>query len=378
MAKGWADIVDPDDFSEDEKTVQAVSPFADVVDGSGLDFEEATPASPVREPLRRSDSEISRDPVLAAIAELDGPAAARRSSAALKSSPPPRSAQSERPAPTSAPAARPSGHPGGGRKLSLPRPGERNPSLQPPAPKTPVPDPHLLTREASLPPACDASDPNPVPGFGVGVGVGVGLGLGQRPSTPREPVFSQANWAEQLAETQPAPTRRRASWREYREVLTVAFLGLCAIGGAIAYQKTAPDSDAHVRAAVPNETNASTPNIASASMASTPSTPASATSPPERRANRSPEQNSNSKPDAVSKVTPMLSVITIPAGAVVEVNGINAGKSPLVRPSPHANGRIEVTVKKAGFNTASSFVSPNSAGHYALTVQMEKSSGRKR
>ncbi|MCB9653863.1 MAG: PEGA domain-containing protein [Deltaproteobacteria bacterium] len=405
MAKGWADIVDPDDFSEDEKTVQAVSPFADAVDGSEHDgskrdgsergesergaFGVAPSRVPTRAPPPRSDSEIERDPVLAAIAELDGPAAARRSSASIRSSKDRPRSEAQQPTERQeagwAAASKSSDGERGGRirKLSLPRPGERGPSLQEAAGlSAPVLSPRIsIGMSESAPPTLDGSEP------------------GRRQSTPREPAFSQSfspeEWAEQLGEAPAPPKPKRAPWREYREVITVAFLGLCAIGGAIAYQETAPNQEARAHEAAASSTATQTPeaNVASASMTAAPD---SKPSPPPATNNprtspltikSSGAASASAKPspsepapelEARSEVKPMLSVITIPAGASVEINGVPLGRSPLVRPSPHAKGRIEVTVKKQGFNTTSSFVSPNSAGHYSLTVQLEKSAGRRR
>ena len=68
---------------------------------------------------------------------------------------------------------------------------------------------------------------------------------------------------------------------------------------------------------------------------------------------------------------PMLSVVTTPSGALVQINGIVYGKTPLIEPGPRDRTPLQVTLTKKGFRKFSSVLAPNEAGHFSLNVKLE-------
>ena len=67
---------------------------------------------------------------------------------------------------------------------------------------------------------------------------------------------------------------------------------------------------------------------------------------------------------------PMLSVLSVPSGALVQVGAVILGRTPLVVPAP-AGGRLEVTLILDGHRRWSRQVRPDSAGHYTVHAELQ-------
>ncbi len=70
------------------------------------------------------------------------------------------------------------------------------------------------------------------------------------------------------------------------------------------------------------------------------------------------------------KPSPVLSVMTVPSGAQVEVDGRVYGQSPLVIPSPASRG-LMIRVRHPGFRIWEGVVHPNEAGHFQVQISLE-------
>ncbi len=164
--------------------------------------------------------------------------------------------------------------------------------------------------------------------------------------------------------TEPAsPVAQQANpWREYREVILSAVGGLVLLVGAIWYtqsRKPEPVVFEGTKSLVPSETETPTPKP----KKSPPPPPAEAVVP-------SPVGKKTETVAAAAKTrTPMLSIVSNPAGALVEIDGVVYGKTPIIMPSPSSKN-LSVTLKANGRKKWTKLVSPNEAGHFAVNAEL--------
>ena len=163
--------------------------------------------------------------------------------------------------------------------------------------------------------------------------------------------------------------------RSYRELaLTIAAVVVCFVG-AIVYQlwpTGEKPSEVEFKAA-PAELTESTP---------TPVPPPPTVRPPPRRA--APTGRSRAQPATRGRrpsrerakapsATPMLSIVTTPSGAIVDIDGVVYGRTPLIMPSPRNESSLSVTLKKPGHKTHAEVLTRNEAGHFSLNVKLKPS-----
>lgn len=67
----------------------------------------------------------------------------------------------------------------------------------------------------------------------------------------------------------------------------------------------------------------------------------------------------------------MLSVVTVPGGALVEIDGVIYGRSPLIMPSPKDRKSLRVKLKLDDHQPWEQVVRPNEAGHFNVNVKLE-------
>lgn len=145
----------------------------------------------------------------------------------------------------------------------------------------------------------------------------------------------------------PAPVSSPASAPNRRALVTVV-LGALAFGAALAYSGGPPAHRAPRTRAVPRMTPRPAP-------APTPEARTPAPTPP-------------------SETIPMLTVVSSPPGALVELGGAIYGRTPLVIESPDPTS-LQVTLRKPGHRTWTQVVRPDAAGHFNVKVALEPSGG---
>lgn len=74
----------------------------------------------------------------------------------------------------------------------------------------------------------------------------------------------------------------------------------------------------------------------------------------------------------VKAAIPMLSILSTPAGAEVEIDGKAAGRTPVIRPSPQNGPPIKIKVSLKRYETWEEAVYANEAGHYVAQVELRK------
>lgn len=399
--------VDPDEdaFDDEEKTDPHIS-------GSAL--EGGASASP---------HGSNPDPVLAALAELDGEGAIEQARTRLKgnaASPgrtpartPPNELGFDGPAEptvrTNAPVFADE------LDTALGDPTKPTPASPSPARKLRLPLPGESKRQSATSLDKDAASP---PGFGRTPPPDAGP---SRP-TPDPPVFSSAELIERLAEPAVEKKRKGSLWGDYKEVIVTAAIGLLVLAGVIAYrtldtpspvrmtavlprvkpeppvsgpagparepaprQAAAGESGAHPVGAPATVTAIETP--APGTLSGRPATsgtgnvfarargvgsepaPVKAQEPVAANDQQgTAPQAPNSKPRTK---TPMLSVVSTPRGALVEIDGVVYGSTPVVMPSPTGKEKLRVKLMLDGYRKWESVVQENEAGHFSVNVVLK-------
>ncbi len=78
--------------------------------------------------------------------------------------------------------------------------------------------------------------------------------------------------------------------------------------------------------------------------------------------------------ESPAETAPILSVISVPAGAEVTVGGEVIGRTPLVQKSPWRGAPVRMRVALEGFAPWEGLAAPNEAGHYAVTAVLMRRS----
>ncbi len=265
----------------------------------------------------RTDPRMSLpDPVLAALTELDGPEAAAKAVKSLqkplakiepKLASKPEAVATKSEAPTVKE----------GPRLRLPLPGEAR------EPKETKADP--------VEPKAPRVEPKPA----------------------AVPTFSPGELLDRLDERPAAAAQTSSTWSEYKELILSVAGGVVLLVGAVIYQRSQGDA---------TEIEAPTPPQVVLPVA-----------PPPPVVPVGPPPVTNPEPPVEPKrpaVTPMLSVVSTPGGALVEIDGVIYGRTPLIMPGPKANS-LAITLKLDDHKPWSGVVTPNEAGHFNLSAKLE-------
>ena len=98
--------------------------------------------------------------------------------------------------------------------------------------------------------------------------------------------------------------------------------------------------------------------------------------PPPVKAAKAPEPESK-KPVAPTKAAvPMLSILSVPSGASVEIDGKIYGKTPLITQLPGGPPSLSVRLIKDNFRNFETVLMRNEVGHYSLKATLKPSSPR--
>ena len=190
------------------------------------------------------------------------------------------------------------------------------------------------------------------------------------PTPPMMPVPAEAHFSsEHLVERLNEADRARLgdaedSPRAYLELyITIAVVVLGVIG-VIAYQFTrpseAPEAIPTLRAPldVPTEPSVPAPPADQA--------PAQPVATPVRAEPTKPKPKRTSPSS-----TPMLSIVTTPSHAIVSIDGVVYGRTPLIQPAPQNKNALAVTLKLDGHRGVDRVITRNEGGHFSLNVKLE-------
>ncbi len=181
--------------------------------------------------------------------------------------------------------------------------------------------------------------------------------------------FSSAGLVERLGGPQPASPVVEGA-RAYRELYMTIVAVLIVMVAAIAYQFT--------------RANGSRPDKAEAPAAAPPPppVPARAGTAPLNRTVPGPSMTSSDPAGSSSAgstegrrrsttSTPMLTIVSTPSGAMVNIDGLVYGETPLIKPGPRDKAALSITLNLEGYRKYSRIVTRNEAGHFSLNVRLE-------
>ena len=98
----------------------------------------------------------------------------------------------------------------------------------------------------------------------------------------------------------------------------------------------------------------------------------SASEPSTDESARQNEIDSENVPPPPKTVLPMMSILSEPLGALVEINGKVYGKTPLIRQSPQSKGALKLRLRFKHYETLNTSVWPNKDGHYEAKLILKK------
>lgn len=214
--------------------------------------------------------------------------------------------------------------------------------------------------------------------------------------------LSSAELVDKLSEPLAPRAAKPTPWREYRELIRTIVGGVVVIAGVIAYQllrDDAPAADGGGQARVlvaPKVGPTSGGAGATSGPLTAPPGPSKAGGDPSA-AGRSTGAERTGEPvganasvvasepvdpqpgveaSTASRIqktkTPMVTIVSAPAGALVEINGTIYGNTPLIMPSPAQVERLAVRLKLDKYKSWDGTVTTNEAGHFSLNVQLDK------
>lgn len=169
--------------------------------------------------------------------------------------------------------------------------------------------------------------------------------------------FSSERLVHRLSADEPPPPSKdgAGAYRELAITLAVVAVGVIV---TIVYQLTRPSAEPEP-----------TPTPVVIDGPSPRPTPTEAPPPPpatDRR--RSPRKaEAQTSPAAI----PMLSIVSTPSGAIVDIDGVVYGRTPLIMPSPRKETALSVTLKKPGHKTHTEVLTRNEGGHFSLNVSLK-------
>jgi hypothetical protein len=249
----------------------------------------------------------------------------------------------------------------GGRTLRLPVPGSATSGATAPAAPAGTPLRPLVDDLQAPPPA--AQPP--------------GRGRGRAPVA--DVGFSGADFVERLgAGGTPAPAPKASIWREYREVITTAAIGVVLLAGAVAWRLSGPsEPEAPAGSTTRAPAGASTPSADPTSAPTPPSDdPTAHVAPASPPAEAAP--SATPAPTPVKAAQPMLTIMTVPPGADLEIDGEFVGRSPFVSVVPSGTRELRVTASLDGYADGRSTLVPNDGGHFSATLTLVATPGSKK
>jgi hypothetical protein len=292
-------------------------------------------------------------------------------------------------------------------------------ALQPGAPERKL----RLPLPGGKPSASVAADLNaPQPGISLPPPPAVLLRSEPEPAdAPQARSFSSADLLEKLSDDGDKKKKQGGGWRDYKDVIRTGVLGALILGGIIGYRVYSSSKETPPPAKIPLDMGLHGPNAAKgagptapapssngapgagptgpettnpgapnpnalgtdpqtqqatqqATQQGTPSPPAPAT--PQNTQSTQNAQNAQNAPEVEHKRVikaqiPMVSIVSDPVGAMVEIDGTVYGKTPLIMPCPHNVDRMHVRLKSNKYQTWDQQLTPSEAGHFSVNAVLK-------
>lgn len=181
-----------------------------------------------------------------------------------------------------------------------------------------------------------------------------------------------------VAEATPTPAVEHGR-RAYRELYITIAVVVAALAGTIAYQlaPSPPAKPAMSDGASPVGPRPEAPSPGQPPRPEErPDTAPSPAPPAKRRTTadqptRRPPPAATAKPAVAPSATPMLSIVSTPNGAIVSIDGVIYGRTPLIMPGPPDKDSLAVTLKLSGHRNFSKVLTKTEAGHFSLNVKLK-------
>ena len=206
-----------------------------------------------------------------------------------------------------------------------------------------------------------------------------------------------------LTDLEEAPPKQwdpkiNATWADYRQVIIITCVGLLAVVLIVIFQSvnrpSTDDPKAILREPSPPPATrlerrkaaragqiTPTPSPSSDDVAEAESMKPSAapgSEPTEAVAEKVPAKVSAEagtapaeKPTIQKQTIPMLSILSVPSGALVEIGGRTYGKTPVIRMSPKTSGPLKIKLRLSDHRTEEVMIRPNKDGHYEVQLTLE-------
>ena len=192
------------------------------------------------------------------------------------------------------------------------------------------------------------------------------LTLPRPQSNPREqpppPALEFAVEVDQIVqklepEKKDAPGKRKKDERLFtREVILTMVGGFLLLAGAVVYTRS----------------NTEPPPVEQLALPAIPAKKAPAKPKPKPAAKAASKVVPPPAPETRKATTPILSILSIPSGARVEIDGTIYGTTPLIQPSPPKVKSLSIRLLKDNYKSFETVLTPNEAGHFNLNATLEK------
>ncbi len=162
--------------------------------------------------------------------------------------------------------------------------------------------------------------------------------------------------------TLPAAPGAEAGRSEYRELILTVAIGLAVLVAAVIWGRNLWRPEAEppapkAAAPAPEPGPRSGPIDRPTKPTPTPRAPAGSTPPP--------------TDDVQKAAIPMLSIVTRPSGALVEIDGVVYSRTPLIAEAPRGRTSLSIELRLDDHKPWSGIIEPNEAGHFNLNVMLE-------
>jgi hypothetical protein len=159
-------------------------------------------------------------------------------------------------------------------------------------------------------------------------------------------------------EKKAAPGKKKEDSIFTKEVILTLIGGVVLLAGAVVYTRAKDEAPVQTELAPP-------PPIAPPKAPPQPQ-------PPPPKVEAPPVSREPAGEETRKATTPILSILSNPSGARVEIDGTIYGTTPLIQPGPSKVKRLSIRLLKDNYKIYETVLTPNEAGHFNLNATLEK------
>lgn len=169
-------------------------------------------------------------------------------------------------------------------------------------------------------------------------------------------------------------------WREYRELIVTSVIGVSALAAALVWGRSGLWGD--------EATEGANRARRTVEPRRPPARAAPVNRPPAAPPPKSPDRSARSQPPAAATpptppdgekegrreraaTTPMLTIVTVPSGAMVEIDGVVYGRTPLIMPAPPDRREFDVELRLDEHQPWSGVLRQDASGHFSINRVLE-------